>query len=184
MGGLIRDVRGAFRLIARNPEFSCLVLPCLALGIGLNTAIFSVVDTLLLRPLPYPDPDRIVLLFDVARGAKGKPEQYNASSQNFLTWKAQSTVFEGVAAMDDWPRRIAGRDPAVQQRPLSDRTDRSRHLRAGRGGPRSRRLPGVLAAGEASLTPRSGEIAQAELIRRGRNAERTVGRRLGPSLSA
>lgn len=111
MDGLTQDVRGALRSIARNPEFSCLVLLCLALGIGLNTAIFSVVDTLLVRPLPYPDPDRIVLLFDVTRGAQGKPDQYNASSPNFLAWQAQNTVFERLAAMESTYRNLTGGEP-------------------------------------------------------------------------
>src|ERR1700689_4331737 len=91
---MIQDVRTALRSVARNPGFSALVLVCLALGIGLNTAIFSVVDVLLVRPLPYPDPDRIVQLFDVTQGAKGKPEEYQVSSQNFLAWQAQNTVFQ------------------------------------------------------------------------------------------
>lgn len=111
MDRLTQDVRGALRSIARNPGFSCLVLLCLALGIGLNTAIFSVVDTLLIRPLPYPDPDRIVLLFDVTQGAQGKPQQYNASSPNFLAWKAQSTVFERLAAMESTYRNLTGGEP-------------------------------------------------------------------------
>jgi putative ABC transport system permease protein len=111
MDGLTQDIRGALRSIARNPEFSCLVLLCLALGIGLNTAIFSVVDTLLVRPLPYPDAHRIVLLFDVTQGAQGKPDQYNASSPNFLAWRAQSTVFERLAAMESTYRNLTGGEP-------------------------------------------------------------------------
>ncbi len=111
MDRLTRDVRGALRSIARNPGFSCLVLLCLALGIGLNTAIFSVVDTLLVRPLPYPDPDRLVLLWDVTLGAKGTPDQYNVSSQNFLAWRAQSTVFERVAALESTYKNLTGGEP-------------------------------------------------------------------------
>lgn len=111
MDRLIQDVRGALRSIARNPGFSCLVLLCLALGIGLNTAIFSVVDTLLVRPLPYPDPDGIVLLFDVTQGAQGKTDQYNASAPNFLAWQAQSTVFERLAAMESTYRNLTGGEP-------------------------------------------------------------------------
>lgn len=111
MDRLTQDVRGALRSIARNPGFSCLVLLCLALGIGLNTAIFSVVDTLLVRPLPYPDPDRIVQLFDVTQGAQGKPEQYSVSSPNFLAWQAQSTVFEHLAAMESTYRNLTGGEP-------------------------------------------------------------------------
>jgi putative ABC transport system permease protein len=111
MDRLTRDVRSALRSVARNPGFSCLVLLCLALGIGLNTAIFSVVDTLLVRPLPYPDSDRIALLWDVTPGANGKPDQYNVSSQNFLAWKAQSTVFKRMVAMDSTYANMTGGEP-------------------------------------------------------------------------
>jgi putative ABC transport system permease protein len=111
MDRLTQDVRSTLRSIARNPEFSCLVLLCLAFGIGLNTAIFSVVDTLLVRPLPYPAPDRIALLFDVTQGANGKPEQYSASSPNFLAWQAQNTVFERLVAMESAYKNLTGGEP-------------------------------------------------------------------------
>jgi len=111
MDRLTQDVRSALRSVARNPGFSCLVLLCLALGIGLNTAIFSVVDTLLVRPLPYPEPDRIVMLWDVTKGAEGKPAEYNVSSQNFLAWQAQSTVFERLVAMESTYKNLTGGEP-------------------------------------------------------------------------
>lgn len=106
-----QDARHAVRSFARAPGFTLIAVLTLALGIGATSAIFSVADTLLLRPLPYPDPDRIVLLFDVTRGAQGKPEQYNASSQNFLAWKAQSTVFELLAAMESTYKNLTGGEP-------------------------------------------------------------------------
>jgi putative ABC transport system permease protein len=105
------DVRRAVRSIARSPGVTVPALLCLALGIGLGTATFSVVDALLVRPLPYPDPARLVLLFDVTQGAQGRPEQYNASAPNFLAWKAESRLLDHVVAMDGGYRDLTGGQP-------------------------------------------------------------------------
>ena len=63
MNGAIRDLRFSVRLLAKNPGFSLIAICTLALGIGANTAIFSVVNAVLLRPLPYPEPERIMRVF-------------------------------------------------------------------------------------------------------------------------
>jgi predicted permease len=94
------DLTQAFRFIRTHPSFACLVVLCLALGIGVNSAIFSVVNSVLLRPLPYKDPERLFLLFEVTQGAGGNAEDYNASYQNFLAWREQNKVFERLEAME------------------------------------------------------------------------------------
>src|SRR5690348_5682327 len=90
-----RDIRFAFRTLLRTPGFTIIALITFALGIGANTAIFSVVNTVLLRPLPYPNASRLV---QVAETIKDYPEPGAVSVINFLDWKKQNTTFEGLGA--------------------------------------------------------------------------------------
>jgi putative ABC transport system permease protein len=89
----IRDVRHTSRSLRRSPGFAVAVMLTLALGIGGNTAIFSVVDQLLLRPLPYPDGDDLVVVSEVS--ATGGPE---VSPANWLDWQRRSRTFRTLAA--------------------------------------------------------------------------------------
>ena len=89
---LKRDLRQAVRQLRRRPGFSAIVILTLALGIGANSAIFSVVDAVLLRPLPYKDPARLAMVFsgDPAR----ELHEGRVSLLNFEDWKSQSRSFE------------------------------------------------------------------------------------------
>ena len=91
---VIQDLRFGARMLLKNPGVSAIAIITLALGIGANTAIFSIVDTVMLRPLPYRNPDRIVSLWEnvPSRG------RWRVTPANFLDWKKQNTVFEDVAA--------------------------------------------------------------------------------------
>jgi predicted permease len=94
MTNLLRDIRFGFRLLAQRPGFTSVAVLTLALGIGANTAIFSVVYGTLLEPLPYRDADRLVMLW-----SKPEPNSRNSTAAgDFLVWRAQSTVFEGLHA--------------------------------------------------------------------------------------
>jgi putative ABC transport system permease protein len=92
---MIKDFRYAFRALARRPGFTAVAVITLALGIGANTAIFSVVYGVLLRPLDFPEPERLVALREA--NALKQPDAQIAPG-NFLEWQRQNTVFSDLAA--------------------------------------------------------------------------------------
>jgi putative ABC transport system permease protein len=95
MDALFHDVRYALRLLTKNPSFSAIAILTLALGIGANTAIFSVVNAVLLRPLPFRDPSRLVLALEHNPSIPGL---LHISYLNFLDWRDQSHSFESLEA--------------------------------------------------------------------------------------
>ena len=92
----LHDVRYAIRALWKTPAFAATALAALALGIGANTAIFSVVNTVLLKPLTYPDADRIVLFFQTTPAGPG----YGASAAKFNVLRRQTAAFQDVAAYE------------------------------------------------------------------------------------
>jgi predicted permease len=93
---LAADVRYALRQLRKTPGFSLIAILTLALGIGANTAMFSVVDAVLIRPLPYADADRLVMVWEDASRV-GFPRN-TPSPGNWQTWKRENTVFTDIAA--------------------------------------------------------------------------------------
>ena len=96
MSDFLSDLRYSFRVLVSNPAFTITAIAALALGIGANTAIFTVVNTVLLKPLTYPEPDRMVQFmntFPQGNSPVGSPV-------NFNTWKSQTSVFQDVTAYD------------------------------------------------------------------------------------
>ena len=93
MSTLLQDIRYGIRMLAKSPGFTAVAVLTLALGIGANTSIFSVVNTVLLRPLPYPHADRLVFLAEWSKDIPGM----SISMQDFDDWRATQTVFSSMA---------------------------------------------------------------------------------------
>ena len=94
MGNLIQDLRYAVRMMLKQPVFTAVAVIALALGIGANTAIFTVVNAVLLRPLPYDDPDSLVWVWDTQPQLPTAP----TSLPDFIDWNEQNQSFESLAA--------------------------------------------------------------------------------------
>ena len=94
--GVVRDLRYAGRMFFKNPGFTAVAIIALALGIGANTAIFSLVNGVLLRPLPFPDAERIIY-FEGKNPAAGITES-NISFLDFTDWSQQTDLFASTAA--------------------------------------------------------------------------------------
>ena len=104
MEQLVQDIRYAIRSIIKRPGFSAAAVLTLALGIGLNSGVLSVVDTVLLQPLPYPEPERLVSLWET----QGGPEKDLVTPAAFTFWKEQSQSFESMAAYFHWLPNLSG----------------------------------------------------------------------------
>jgi predicted permease len=122
---LIQDFRYGARMLLKNPGFTAVAVIALALGIGANSAIFSVVNTVLLRPLPYQDPERLMMVWE--DDTKGGYPRDTPAAANYIDWRDQNQVFEGMAAMADLslnltgtgePERIVGKRVSASLFPL------------------------------------------------------------------
>jgi len=105
MTTLKQDLRYGVRMLLKNPGFAIVAVIALALGIGANAAIFSVVNTVLLRSLPYDDPDRLMVLRE-----NKLPEfpEFSVSPGNFLDWQKENTTFEKLAAINGTAYNLVG----------------------------------------------------------------------------
>jgi predicted permease len=109
---LIQDLRFGWRMLRKNPGFFFIAILTLALGIGANTAIFSLVDGLLLRLLPYPEPERLVLLTNKTSRAPRSGISY----PNFSDWRERAQLFEGMASWRLESFNLTGVDKPIQLR--------------------------------------------------------------------
>jgi putative ABC transport system permease protein len=98
MESLLRDMKHALRSMLRTWKFTAMIALCLALGIGANTAIFSVVNTILLQPLPFQAPDRLIYLADLHQGTGSELQELNASPLDYIAWRERSQSFVGLEA--------------------------------------------------------------------------------------
>ena len=106
MTALVQDLRYGLRMLARAPGFALVAIATLALGIGANTAIFSVVNALLLRPLPYPQSHELVMIWQDLRAGGGPVQEWDTPG-NVADWKA-SGLFGGLTAIQGWQASLTG----------------------------------------------------------------------------
>jgi len=100
---LWRDVRYGMASLARDPGFTTVTIGLLALGIGANTAMFSIVNAVLLKPLPFPEPERMVRVWETPAASQRNP----TTTLTFLDWKRQGDVFEALAAEESFKAAVA-----------------------------------------------------------------------------
>ena len=113
---VFQDLRYALRTFRRSPVFFLVAVFTLGLGIGANTAIFSVVNAALLRSLPYPDPSRLVVLWGNVK--RTRIERRGASYPDYCDWRDQSRSFAGMAAFDEHPFALTGIDVPERIQPI------------------------------------------------------------------
>jgi len=147
MSSLGKNLRYAVRTLRGSPGFSAVAILTLALGIGANTAIFSFVDGVLLKPLPYPEPDRIVRVLE--KPPQG--ERNGISTLNFLDWQKDNTVFEYMSAMTGGGATLGGVAEPVQ-------------LRGGRVSARYFDIYGIKAALGRTFLPGEDQLGKNKIV--------------------
>ena len=106
MRTIIQDLKYGLRMLAKNPGFTAVAVMTLALGIGGNVVVFSLLDAVLLRPLPYPQPERLFRVFPLEGKRKAGSEA--TSYPDFRDWQRQSRTFEAMAAYKELPLNLTG----------------------------------------------------------------------------
>src|SRR5215813_2794648 len=101
---MLADIRFGVRMLLKSPVMTVVALLALTLGIGANTAIFSVVNAVLLRSFPYKDPEQLALVWEKKQG--GKTDQNVINLGNFSDWKDQNKVFADMAVFFDTSRNL------------------------------------------------------------------------------
>ncbi len=102
----LRDLRFAARSLAKSPGFTAVTIATLALGIGANTAIFTIVHAVMIEPLPFHEPDRVVAVWEENAQRPGRPNVI--SPANFIRWQERSTAFESMSAFVDFRAALTG----------------------------------------------------------------------------
>src|SRR5512143_2965789 len=107
MDTLVQDIRYGLRLLLKNPGFAVVAIITLALGIGANTAIFSVVNATLLEKLPFPNSDRLAMIWEHKYQGGGR-ERNVANPGNFLRWRERSQSFRNMAMIAKFETNVTG----------------------------------------------------------------------------
>ena len=112
METLWQDIRFGARMLAKSRGFTIVAVLTLALGIGANSAIFSLVNAVLLRPLPFPDPDRLVIVWETS--AVREVQHGGSSGGDFLDWRENSGIFDKLTVWQKWNYTVKGNDGPEQ----------------------------------------------------------------------
>src|SRR5438874_10336669 len=104
MHSILQDFRYALRMLAKQPAFTAIAVLTLALGIGANTAIFSIINSVLLRPLPYPHADRIMVLNE----SSGPGQDFSVALPDYFDWQKETKTFEHLACTHKESRNLSG----------------------------------------------------------------------------
>src|SRR5437764_4222761 len=114
----MHNIRHALRVLINQPLFSAVVVITCALGIGANTAVFSVINAVMLRPLPFHEPNRLVALFpyDQRQGTDSGFDQSAASYPDFVDWRVQNHVFDHMAGYTNESLTLTNGQEAIQVR--------------------------------------------------------------------
>ncbi len=114
MDNVLRDIGYGFRTLIRTPGFTILALITLGMGIGANTAVFSIADAVLFRPLPFNEPDRIVMLWETNPHIQDGGDKLPAANADFLDWRSQNHSFEHMAAFSAFSFSLSDANPPVK----------------------------------------------------------------------
>ncbi len=117
MGTLWQDIRYGLRMLAKNPGFACVVVLVLAVGIGVNTAVFSVVNAVLFRALPYDEPDRIVSVWE--QKSQQGIDRIGSSHHNLVYWRQNNKVFDCMSGVGNRRVYVTGSDKSYHIKALA-----------------------------------------------------------------
>ena len=155
METLLRDIRYGFRSLVKRPGFTAIALVALALGIGANTAIFSLVNAVLLRPLPFAEPDRLVWVWGNVRNGTNRA---SVAPLDYLDFRAQNTTLRRICRVDFC---AAAREPHRKRR--AGTTDWSRSYRKLFSGPRREVRHSAARSFWKTKRPGNDQVTRAEL---------------------
>src|SRR5713226_7526198 len=113
MHNLIQDMRYGARMLRRNPGFTAVAVLALALGIGANTAVFTVVNGVLLRPLPFPEPGRLFVISYIPQRAPFAPRP-GLADRHYLEFQRYDRLFENIATFSSYPVSLTGSGDPVR----------------------------------------------------------------------